>query len=196
MSINCSPEHLNLPDALIGLLDRFMAFLLLLFVWPFLVIAYLGSRLVFGSGFFIQTRMGLKEQTFEIYKIRSMPADTPSVPTHQLKQDFVLWGKLLRISKLDELPQLFNILRGDMSFVGPRPNLCSQSDLIRERRRLGVYNVRPGLTGFAQLMGVDMSTPVKLARLDKYYVTRRSASVNLYLIVRTFASLASTLMNR
>jgi lipopolysaccharide/colanic/teichoic acid biosynthesis glycosyltransferase len=96
-----------------------------------------------------------------------MHVNTQSVATHLVQSSSVTkWGSFLRKSKLDELPQLFNVLKGDMSFVGPRPNLFNQVELIKERESIGVYNIRPGITGLAQIQKIDMSTPKLLAQTD------------------------------
>ncbi|KHA50140.1 Sugar transferase [Sulfitobacter geojensis] len=94
-------------------------------------------------------------------------------------------GAFLRKTKIDELPQIWNVLMGDMSFVGPRPNLPNQSELIAERARRGVYDVRPGITGPAQLTGIDMSTPVELATADAAYIANQTFCEDLKLILQT-----------
>jgi lipopolysaccharide/colanic/teichoic acid biosynthesis glycosyltransferase len=104
-----------------------------------------------------------------------MYIDTLSVATHLADKDSITkFGKFLRKSKLDELPQLWNVLIGDMSLVGPRPNLYNQVDLIYEREKLGVYNVRPGITGLAQINKIDMSTPQLLAETDQEMISQLS----------------------
>jgi lipopolysaccharide/colanic/teichoic acid biosynthesis glycosyltransferase len=96
-----------------------------------------------------------------------MKKHTPSVASHQVNTQLITpFGRFLRRTKLDELPQLWNVLKGEMSLVGPRPNLPVQEELIRERRERGVYEVRPGITGLAQISGIDMSTPSLLAQTD------------------------------
>ncbi len=120
-----------------------------------------------GSPFFVQERMGLNKKTFNLVKFRSMHLDTISVATHLASGSSVTkYGMFLRSSKLDELPQLWNVLLGEMSLVGPRPNLLNQNELIEERESLGVYNLKPGITGLAQIRRIDMSTPKELARID------------------------------
>lgn len=131
-----------------------------------------------GSPFFSQDRIGKGKKHFQLYKFRSMKRSTPhDVPTHLLdnpEQYLLRSGKLLRKLSLDELPQLWNILKGDMSIIGPRPALWNQVDLIQERDKYGANDVRPGLTGWAQINGRDeLEIPVK-ARLDGEYVERLS----------------------
>lgn len=122
---------------------------------------------------FRQTRVGLHRKHFVLYKLRTMSVDTGDHASHEVPTSQVTRiGRFLRKTKLDELPQLLNVIRGDMSFVGPRPCLPSQELLVAERDRLGVYSARPGITGPAQLAGLDMSTPVELAKADAGYVAR------------------------
>lgn len=121
-----------------------------------------------GSPLFIQERVGKDQKPFKLIKFRTMKVDTASVASHLADNSSITkLGKVLRKTKLDELPQLINVLKGEMSLVGPRPNLFNQSDLIEARERMGVYNVLPGITGLAQLSGIDMSTPERLAKKDK-----------------------------
>ena len=129
-----------------------------------IVIGYLDT----GSPLFIQERVGKDQKPFKLIKFRTMKLDTASVASHLADNSSITkLGKVLRKTKLDELPQLINVLKGEMSLVGPRPNLFNQSDLIEARERMGVYKVLPGITGLAQLSGIDMSTPECLAKKDK-----------------------------
>ncbi|MBP0438637.1 sugar transferase [Tianweitania sediminis] len=143
----------------------------------------LGSR---GPGLLRQARVGRDEVTFTCFKLRTMYFGTPQKPSHEIGRSAVTpLGRVLRRVKLDELPQLINILRGDMSFVGPRPCLPTQTALIAARRRLGVTALRPGITGVAQVAGVDMSEPERLAALDATYLADMSLGHDLRLIART-----------
>ncbi|MEN9434990.1 MAG: hypothetical protein RLZZ422_2579 [Pseudomonadota bacterium] len=120
-----------------------------------------------GSPLFLQTRLGRKQKSFTLFKFRTMLPGTASVATHLTNVSSITkFGHFLRRTKLDELPQLWNVLIGDMSLVGPRPNLPNQTELIHEREKLEVYIVRPGITGLAQIQNIDMSTPEKLAHTD------------------------------
>ena len=120
-----------------------------------------------GSPIFRQQRVGRNKVSFPLVKFRSMHINTLSVPTHLASAtSLTKYGTFLRKSKLDEFPQLFNVLLGHMSLVGPRPNLLNQEDLIKIREKLGVYNIRPGITGLAQINKIDMSTPQLLAETD------------------------------
>jgi O-antigen biosynthesis protein WbqP len=120
-----------------------------------------------GSPIFRQERVGIHRKPFRLMKFRSMHLNAPSVATHLASSSSITpLGSLLRKSKLDELPQLWNVLVGDMSLVGPRPNLFNQEELIEERYSRGVYSIRPGITGLAQINKIDMSTPQLLAEAD------------------------------
>ncbi|GAA4522824.1 sugar transferase [Chelativorans composti] len=139
-----------------------------------------------GPAIFAQTRVGRNGTGFRCYKIRTMHTGTPSVPTHEAKASYVTGvGRVLRQTKLDELPQLWNVIRGDMSLVGPRPCLPGQDDLIRHRERLGVLSLRPGITGLAQVRGIDMSDPRRCAEADAEYLARWSPWLDLTLLLRT-----------
>jgi len=121
-----------------------------------------------GSPLFIQERVGKNKKPFKLIKFRTMKVTTESVASHLVDNTSITkLGKVLRKTKLDELPQLINVLKGEMSLVGPRPNLFNQKDLIEAREEMGVYDVSPGITGLAQLSGINMSTPERLAKKDK-----------------------------
>jgi O-antigen biosynthesis protein WbqP len=125
-----------------------------------------------GSPIFRQERVGRNKKPFILLKFRTMYPNTSSIATHLSDaKSITTFGSFLRKSKLDELPQLWNVLTGDMSIVGPRPNLFNQEDLIIERDKLGVYNVRPGITGLSQINKIDMSTPELLAITDKKMIS-------------------------
>ncbi|MDA9006536.1 sugar transferase [Litoricola sp.] len=152
---------------MIRTLDILFSLLGLLFSLPgLLVISGLG---IFdtGSPFFRQNRLGRHKHSFTLVKFRTMHKDTVSVASHLADVSSITpLGRVLRKSKLDELPQLWNVLRGEMSLVGPRPCLPNQVELIAEREKLGVFDVRPGITGLAQISWIDMSTPKLLAETD------------------------------
>lgn len=121
-----------------------------------------------GSPIFRQVRVGRHQKPFTLVKFRTMKVDTASVATHLASSASITrFGHFLRKTKLDELPQLWNVLKGEMSLVGPRPGLFNQEELTAERARLGVYAVRPGITGLAQVSEIDMSTPALLAETDQ-----------------------------
>lgn len=149
------------------LLDILFASLGLLFSSPLLLIIFLIGLFDTGSPLFRQRRVGRRQKPFTLVKFRSMKTGTASVATHLASSSAITpFGHFLRRTKLDELPQLWNVLKGEMSLVGPRPCLPSQTDLISARNALNVFNARPGITGLAQVRHIDMSTPEKLARID------------------------------
>ncbi|WP_318435542.1 sugar transferase [Photobacterium leiognathi] len=150
------------------LIDFLAAFFGLLFLWPILLIVVIIGLFDTGSPVFIQTRVGKNKQPFKLIKFRTMSVDTKSVASHLANNASITkFGSILRKTKIDELPQLINVVKGDMSLVGPRPNLFNQEELIGERDKLGVYDVLPGITGLAQVQNIDMSTPELLARTDR-----------------------------
>lgn len=121
-----------------------------------------------GSPIFRQVRVGRHQQPFTLVKFRTMKVNTASVATHLANSASITrFGRFLRKTKLDELPQLWNVLKGDMSLVGPRPGLFNQLELTEERALRGVFDVRPGITGLAQVSEIDMSTPALLAETDQ-----------------------------
>lgn len=139
-----------------------------------------------GSALFRQVRVGRDEMPFICLKLRTMHVGTPSVPTHEAPAaSQTALGAILRRWKLDELPQLWNVLWGDMSLVGPRPCLPNQHALIAERRRRGVFALRPGVTGLAQVSGVDMSDPEKCAELDARYAASSCFRSDTAILFRT-----------
>lgn len=179
------------------LLDIVLAVGILIGVWPFMLIAAIAIKVEDPKGpvIFKQVRVGKDKKPFKIYKFRSMWTETPDVPTHLLSdpnQFITKVGAFLRKTSIDEVPQLINILKGDMSFVGPRPSLFSQQDLIEERDRLNAHSVRPGLTGLAQVSGRDeLPIPVKAA-YDGEYVEKISFKLDVQLFFRTFISVAKS----
>jgi lipopolysaccharide/colanic/teichoic acid biosynthesis glycosyltransferase len=147
--------------------DILFSFFGLLFLSPIILLLLIIGLFDTGSPLFRQERVGVNQKPFNLLKFRSMHLNTQAVATHLVQVSAITkWGSFLRKSKLDELPQLFNVLMGDMSFVGPRPNLFNQLELIEERAKRGVYLRRPGITGLAQIHKIDMSTPQLLAETD------------------------------
>ena len=139
-----------------------------------------------ASPLFRQGRVGRDGRPFTMLKLRTMRADTPHGASHEIGASTITRsGRLLRRTKIDELPQLWNVLTGDMSLVGPRPCLPGQVELVGERTRLGVLRLRPGITGPAQLAGLDMSSPVVLAYADAAYLGPWSLGRDLNILMRT-----------
>lgn len=156
---------------MIRLLDFLAAFFGLLLLWPVLLIVTVIGLFDTGSPIFVQERVGRNKKPFKLIKFRTMSVDTQSVASHLASNASITkLGSFLRKTKIDELPQLINVLKGEMSLVGPRPNLFNQEDLIAERDACGVYNVLPGITGLAQVQNIDMSTPELLAKTDKQMI--------------------------
>ena len=139
-----------------------------------------------GPPIFAQPRVGRQQRPFICYKLRTMRLGTVSAASHEVSQSAVTpFGGFLRRTKLDELPQLWNVLVGDMSLVGPRPCLPSQTALIAAREMRGVYDLRPGITGPAQVLGVDMSEPERLAELDANWLRDRTLHAYIGLVMLT-----------
>ena len=171
-----------------GLIDILFIVALLGLFWWLLLIVWILIRLDSpGPGIFAQARIGKGGKPFTVYKFRTMKRGTRQAGTHEMSADSVTrMGSFLRKTKLDELSQVFNIIRGDLSLVGPRPCLPVQTQLIEERQKRGVFSVRPGISGLAQINNVDMSDPVKLARWDARYIAQRSLPSELKIAASTF----------
>jgi O-antigen biosynthesis protein WbqP len=151
-----------------------------------LIIAYFVSRSSRGGVLFVQARVGKSEKLFQCYKFRTMAYGAPIAGSHEVAESWITsTGRRLRSAKLDELPQLFNVLRGDMSLVGPRPCLPNQMDVITARRLRNVFSIRPGITGTAQLASIDMSTPDRLADADSQYIENQTFIGDLRILVAT-----------
>jgi O-antigen biosynthesis protein WbqP len=162
--------------------------LAILFALPMLLIAVMVKVTSAGPVLYWSDRVGVNNTIFRMPKFRTMRMDTPEVATHLLKdaERYVTpFGKFLRSTSLDELPQLFSIMRGDLSFVGPRPALFNQEDLVMLRTRRGIHTLIPGLTGWAQINGRDeIPIPMKV-RLDEYYLKNRSLALDLRIVLLT-----------
>jgi len=162
---------------------------LIILAVPMIIFALIIKREDKGPVFFLQKRVGINKSLFMIYKFRTMKSSTPhDMPTHMLQDadKYILkCGSWMRLYSIDELPQLFNILRGDMSIVGPRPALWNQFDLIEERDKYGANDVKPGLTGWAQIKGRDTISIEEKARLDGEYVKKQSFIFDIFCILLT-----------
>lgn len=179
------------------ILDFFLSLVGIIVLSPLLIILILAIKIDSkGPVIFTQKRVGKNKELFNIYKFRTMKVNTPKeVPTHLLENtDFFITkvGKFLRKMSLDELPQLFNILKGDMAVIGPRPALWNQDDLIEERDKYGVNNIRPGLTGWAQINGRDELTYTEKAQLDGYYVDRENFFMDIKCFFGTIVSVVKS----
>ncbi len=151
-----------------------------------MIIIFLIGLIDNRSPLFFQQRIGKNQKLFTLVKFRTMSINTKSVGTHLVDASSITkLGEFLRKTKLDELPQLFSVILGDMSLIGPRPCLPNQSDLIAEREKRGVFQVRPGITGLAQVNEIDMSTPRKLALYDALMIKNMSLKLYIKLVVDT-----------
>ncbi|MEW5894015.1 MAG: sugar transferase [Pseudomonadota bacterium] len=167
-------------------LDMVLAGLGLLVALPLMVVLFLIGLFDTGAPLFMQTRVGRYQKPFTLVKFRTMRPDTQSVATHLANPTAVTpLGAFLRRTKLDELPQLWNVLKGEMSLVGPRPCLFNQTELIEERAARGVFSTRPGITGLAQINGIDMSTPKLLAETDARMLQDLGLSAYFTYIIKT-----------
>ena len=158
----------------------------LIFLSPLLVLIFLIGLFDSGSPLFIQSRVGYNLKFFSLIKFRTMPVGLRSAGTHLIKNiKLSSFGSFLRRTKIDEIPQLLNVLFGDMSLVGPRPCLFNQRRLISERKKRGIYKVRPGITGLAQISGINMKTPTLLAKTDQKMIKNMSLYNYFYYIFKT-----------
>ncbi len=175
------------------IVDVVLSGLAIIILSPLLLILCIAIKLDSpGPILFTQKRVGIHKTYFQIYKFRTMRTDTPKdMPTHMLnnpEQYITKTGRFLRKTSLDELPQIFNIFKGDMSIVGPRPALWNQDDLVAERDKYGANDVTPGLTGWAQINGRDeLEIPVK-AKLDGEYVKKYGFAMDVRCFFGTFLS--------
>ena len=171
---------------MIRIFDIFLSLIGLIFLFPLLILIWFIGVFNNNSPLFMQKRVGQNLKYFVLVKFRTMPSKTRSMGTHLLKNiELNIFGKFLRRTKLDELPQLFNVLYGNMSLVGPRPCLLNQKKLISERKKRGVFKVKPGITGLAQISGINMSTPTLLSKTDMKMIKKMSLSNYFYYIFRT-----------
>ncbi|MEY8213656.1 MAG: sugar transferase [Colwellia sp.] len=152
---------------MIRLLDVLLAFFGLIFAFPIFIVIYIIGLFDTGSPVFKQERVGRNKKPFTLIKFRTMSVETKSVASHLASSTSITkLGHFLRKTKIDELPQLWNVLKGEMSLVGPRPGLFNQDELTAARDVHNVYSVRPGITGEGQVNDIDMSTPELLAEID------------------------------
>jgi len=171
---------------MIRLLDIIFSFLALILFFPLFILIIFVGLLDTGFPLFIQKRVGLNLKNFTLIKFRTMKIGALSAGTHLIDpSNITSFGYFLRKFKLDELPQLLNVLMGDMSLVGPRPCLLNQKRLISERKKKGVFKVRPGITGLAQVSGIDMTNPKLLAKTDLKMIKQMSLFYYFYYIFKT-----------
>ena len=177
-----------LHKKIIRILRDFICIVGLLSVSPFLLFAAIAIIIEDGMPvFFIQERVGKNKSIFKIIKIRTLKIEAPNTGTHQLEhKHHLICGKIIRKLKLDEFPQLINALKGDITLIGPRPGLVSQVHLTKSRNVKGIYEIKPGITGLSQVLGFDMSDPVKLAEIDKIYILKKSFFIDFLILISTF----------
>lgn len=170
------------------LLDIVFSLVGLIVTLPFLLLLLLLGLFDTGAPLFRQQRVGKNKKPFILVKFRTMHKDTAHVASHLAsKSSITSFGHFLRRTKLDELPQLWNVLKGEMSLVGPRPCLYTQHEIIKERESRGVFSMRPGVTGLAQVSDIDMSTPVLLAKTDAEMMNNHSVSAYFRYLFMTVA---------
>jgi len=175
---------------MIRILDFFFSFIGLIFLSPLLILVFFIGLFDNGSPLFIEKRVGHNFKSFFLIKFRTMPIGIRSAGTHLIKNvKFSSLGYFIRRTKIDEIPQLVNVLFGQMSLVGPRPCLFNQRKLISERKKRGVFKVKPGITGLAQISGIDMKTPTLLAKTDKKMIKEMSVFNYFYYIFFTIFKL-------
>ena len=168
------------------LFDFSFSFLGLIILSPLLILLWTIGFIENGSPLFRQERVGCNQKIFLLLKFRTMKKNTKSVATHLVNQSMITkYGNFLRRTKLDELPQLLNVIKGDMSLVGPRPCLSNQTVLINERENRGVFKVRPGITGLAQISGITMEKPELLANIDQKMINKSNLYNYFYYIFKT-----------
>lgn len=188
-SLKLKPETVQSEYRFPGkrLLDLMVALPATLIAVPLVLLSALAVRLTStGPIIFTQTRIGRSGKPFRCYKLRTMFSGSPSVPTHEAHVSYVTpVGRVLRRCKLDELPQLWNVIRGDMSLVGPRPCLPEQAELILHRQIHDIFELEPGITGLAQIRNIDMSNPFACAEADAEYLNNWSLQLDLEILFRT-----------
>tara|TARA_B100000029_G_scaffold13645_1_gene14356 strand:+ start:20220 stop:20798 length:579 start_codon:yes stop_codon:yes gene_type:complete len=173
------------------LIRNLICLIALLVLFPIIVIC--GLLVIIEDGLpviFKQARLGKDKEEFMIYKLRTMKKNVPSLGTHEIDSTLYLRvGSLLRISKLDELPQLFNVISGDLNLVGPRPGLPNQTDLKESRANKNIFLIKPGITGLGQVTGYNMSNPPLLSEVDKVYMDSKSMLLDIKILIATFTPL-------
>ena len=169
-------------------LDIILSINLIIILSPLLIIVSIAILIFNGKPiFFFSNRIGVKKKTFVMVKFRSMNRNTPLIPSSHMDDDnFTKIGKFIRRTNIDELPQLYNILIGDMSFIGPRPCIISQTNLIHLRDENKIFNYRPGLTGLAQISAYDGMTDAEKCHFDSLYIQKISFVTDLKIIFKTF----------
>lgn len=171
---------------MLRILDIISAVIGILLLLPLFIIILIVNWIVVGNPLFLQVRVGEQQKTFVLVKFRTMKMCTQEMATHLVSSSAITpFGRFLRKTKLDELPQLWNVIKGEMSLVGPRPCLLNQHELIYYRQKYGVFQKKPGITGLGQILNVDMSTPELLAKLDAKMLKNLTFKKYIYYIAKT-----------
>ncbi len=171
---------------MIRLFDFTFSLIGLIILSPLIILLWIIGIFENGSPIFLQERIGYNQKLFRLIKFRTMRMNTKTAATHLIDNSMITsYGYFLRSTKLDELPQLINVLLGDMSIIGPRPCLSNQKKLIKERKTRGVFKVKPGLTGLAQISGINMKTPTLLAKTDLKMINKMNFYYYFYYIFKT-----------
>ena len=170
----------------------------LFFLAPVILLASIS--IFFDDGYpilFRQTRVGLNKKNFTIYKLRTMKKHAPSLGTHEVNSSLYLASSnILRKLKIDELPQLLNVIKGDLNLIGFRPGLVNQDKLNHARNKSGIFNYMPGITGLAQVTGYDMSNPEILSKIEKYYYENKSLKIDFQILICTFTGVFQLKLKR
>tara|TARA_Y100001936_G_C16055899_1_gene660976 strand:- start:1129 stop:1680 length:552 start_codon:yes stop_codon:yes gene_type:complete len=172
-------------------MSRIIALLLIFLILPIYIliafIVYISDGL---PVFYVQKKLGLNHKEFNLYKFRTMKKNTPEIPTEEMNDSskyLIKFGLFLRKFSLDELPQFFNVLKGDMNFVGPRPCMSSNEEIVKKlREEKRIHKIKPGITGWAQVNGRDLNSFENKVELDNYYLLNRSLWLNFKIILKTF----------
>ena len=177
---------MNYRFILVRIFDLFLSIFIILISLPLLLFIYLLIKFKYGSPLFFQERVGKNLKKFKLIKFRTMRIGTKDCPTHLVDNSRITpIGKIIRKTKIDEIPQFFNVLKGEMSIVGPRPCLVTQKQLIKQRKKLNIHKFTPGITGLAQIKGVDMSNPKLLAELECIMVKNFTIKKYFYYFLKT-----------
>ena len=177
---------MNCRFFLIRTIDIILSISIILISFPLLLSVYLLLYQQYGSPLFFQERVGKNLKKFKLIKFRTMIIGTNNLPTHLVDHSRITpIGKIIRKAKIDEIPQFINVIKGEMSIVGPRPCLFTQGELIYERKKLNIHNVIPGITGLAQIEGIDMSNPKLLAEVEFSMMKNFSIKKYFYYFLKT-----------
>ena len=177
---------MNYQFSLIRILDVLFSILIIVVSLPLLLFIYSLIYFTSGSPLFYQERVGKNLKKFTLIKFRTMLIGTRDCPTHIVDSTRITpIGNIIRKTKIDELPQFFNVIKGEMSIVGPRPCLFNQKELIKERKKLNIHKVNPGITGLAQIKGIDMSDPKLLAEIELNMIKNFTIKKYFYYFFKT-----------